>query len=64
MKIIEVIVSPTGETRVETKGFAGTECKTASRFLESVLGEQLSEHTTTELHAGTSRAEVTRVSGG
>ena len=25
--IIEIIISPTGESRVETKGFAGSECR-------------------------------------
>jgi hypothetical protein len=27
IKIIEIIVSPKGEARVETKGFAGNECQ-------------------------------------
>ena len=27
MKTIEIIVSPNGETRVQTKGFAGSECQ-------------------------------------
>ena len=35
---IEVIVSPTGETRIETKGFAGSSCRDASRFIEQSLG--------------------------
>ena len=34
MKCIEIIVSPTGETRLETKGFVGSECLQASQFLE------------------------------
>ena len=38
MKLIEVIVSPTGQTRVETKGYAGAECRQASQFLEQALG--------------------------
>ena len=33
MKIIEIIVSPSGQTRVETKGFAGAECRQASEFV-------------------------------
>ena len=31
---IEVIVSPTGETKIETKGFIGSSCRDASRFIE------------------------------
>lgn len=37
-RIIEVIVSPTGETTLQTKGYAGSECQQASRFLEQTLG--------------------------
>ena len=36
-KIIEIIVSPTGETRLETKGFTGGECKEASKFVEQAF---------------------------
>jgi len=49
-KIIEVIVSPTGETKVETKGFAGAECRDASRFVEVALGQKKSEQLTAEFH--------------
>ena len=49
-KIIEVIVSPTGETKVETKGFAGAECQQASRFVEVALGQRKSEQLTAEYH--------------
>lgn len=51
MKIIEVIVSPTGETKVETKGFAGGECQEASRFIEAALGRKMSEVLTTEFYS-------------
>ena len=48
IRTIEVIVSPTGETRIETKGFAGAACQEASRFLESALGAKASERLTAE----------------
>jgi hypothetical protein len=41
-KIIEIIVSPNGETKLETKGFAGASCQDASRFLEQALGQTTS----------------------
>lgn len=50
MKTIEIIVSPQGETRIETKGFAGEECRQATKFLESSLGKQSSETPTAEMH--------------
>jgi hypothetical protein len=49
-KIIEVIVSPTGETKAETKGFTGSSCRDASRFLEQALGQPTSEQLTAEFH--------------
>ena len=49
-QIIEVIVSPQGETRVETKGFVGSSCRQASQFLEQALGVQSSEQLTAEFY--------------
>ena len=50
MKIIEIIVDPTGRTKVETKGFTGGECREASRFVEQALGARLSETLTAAFH--------------
>ena len=50
MKTIEVIVNPEGKTNIQTKGFAGTSCREASRFLEQVLGTQSQEQLTAEFH--------------
>jgi hypothetical protein len=49
-KIIEVLVSPTGETQVETKGFIGNACRDASRFIEQALGIQTTETFKAEFH--------------
>ena len=48
MKRIELVVSPSGETTLETKGFAGDGCKEASRFLEDALGAKHSDQPTAE----------------
>ena len=50
MKCIEITVSPTGQTSVQTKGFVGGECRDASRFLEEALGQRVSETLTAEFH--------------
>ena len=47
---IEIIVSPKGETTVTTKGFAGSSCREASKFIEQALGQQTSERLTVEFH--------------
>ena len=49
-RTIEIIVAPNGETKVETKGFAGSECRDASRFIEQALGQQTGEQLTAEFH--------------
>ena len=49
-KTIEIIVSPNGQSRVETKGFAGAECREASQFIEQALGQRTSEQLTAEFH--------------
>ena len=49
-KTFEVIVSPTGETKLETHGFAGDGCRVASQFLEQALGATVGEQLTAEFH--------------
>ena len=49
-KIIEVVVSPQGETRLETRGFAGNRCRQVSRFLERALGTTCREQMTAEFY--------------
>jgi hypothetical protein len=50
MKTIEITISPDGRLRLETRGFAGSQCRSASRFLEAALGKTTSETLTTEFH--------------
>ena len=52
MKTIEITVSPDGEAKVETRGFAGPECRDASRFVEQALGRRTAETLTAEFHQG------------
>ena len=51
MKIIEIVVSPQGETTVTTKGFAGSSCQEASKFIEQALGQRTGERMTSEFYA-------------
>lgn len=50
-KIIEVTVSPKGETTIQTKGFTGEQCRDATRNLEAALGVRTREQLTDEFHA-------------
>jgi hypothetical protein len=49
-RVIEVVVSPRGETTLQTKGYAGADCLQASKFLETALGVVAHEQRTAEFH--------------
>lgn len=53
-RVIEVSVSPTGEVTVQTKGYAGSHCQQASKFLEGALGIALTETKTAEFYQAAS----------
>ena len=53
MRVIEITVSPAGEATVQTKGYAGSDCVAASRFLEQALGQTTAEQRTAEFYAET-----------
>ena len=50
MKIVQIIVSPQGETAIETKGFSGNQCQKASQFLTAALGQKVNEQLKPEFH--------------
>ena len=52
-RIIEVVVSPQGETTIQTKGYAGGACLQASRFVEQALGVATADHKTAEFYQST-----------
>ena len=60
-RIIEVIVSPQGETTVQTKGYAGSDCLQASKFLEQTLGIVANDQKTAEFYQPqTTQQQVTQ----
>jgi hypothetical protein len=61
-KVIEITVSPTGETKVETRGFTGGDCREASRFVEQALGNRTAETLTAEYYQGQQGAQELRQS--
>ena len=64
MQTIEVVISSQGETRVETKGFAGSSCRQASQFLEQALGTLASEKLTAEYYQQVSAQHQVQQGGG
>ena len=61
MKTIEITVTPKGETSVQTKGFAGSSCREASKFIEQALGRQTDEHLTAEFHQSATAQQTQRL---
>jgi hypothetical protein len=59
-RIIEVVVSPTGEATVQTKGYAGADCLQASQPLEQALGVTTADRKTEEYYCTASEQQATR----
>ncbi len=58
-RLIEVTVSPSGETTVQTRGYAGADCLQASKSLEQALGVVAADHKTAEyFHATETTQQV------
>ena len=49
-KTIEITVTSDGKTTVQTRGFVGSSCQAASRFIEQALGKRTDEKLTAEFH--------------
>ena len=57
-KRIDIVVDAKGQSKVETKGFAGNECVEASKFIEQALGQQTEMRTTPEFcHAQVNQSQ-------
>lgn len=63
-KTIEITVSPSGETTVQTKGFTGPSCRDASRFVEQALGVVQSDKPTPEMYQTHAASEPLRQGSG
>ena len=50
MKTIEITITAKGETSMQTKGFVGSSCRDASRFIELALGQRTGEQLTPEFY--------------
>jgi hypothetical protein len=64
MKTIDVIISPTGNVKMQTNGFTGPSCREASQFLEEALGVKGEERLTAEFHQNQTRTEGARQQAG
>ena len=61
MRTIEIVINSKGETMVTTKGFSGSACRDASKFIEQALGERTDEQLTAEFHTTESVQQTGRM---
>ena len=52
MRIIEITADTKGQSKVETRGFTGGQCREASKFIEQALGQHTDEKLTAEFYQG------------
>ncbi len=50
-KTIEITVLPNGQSKIETNGFTGADCRQASQFIERALGKAGEEVLKAEFYA-------------
>jgi hypothetical protein len=50
MKFIEITIDSKGQSKVETRGFTGGDCREASKFIEQALGERIDEKLTADFY--------------
>jgi hypothetical protein len=62
LKTIEITVDSKGQSKVETRGFSGGECREASRFVEQALGTRSAETLTADFHQGQQTGQELRQS--
>ncbi len=62
-KRIEIVVDNKGQSTVETKGFSGSSCVEASKFIEQALGQQTEMRTTPEFFSARVNQSKNAVNG-
>jgi hypothetical protein len=60
LPVVDRFTKPDGKSRVETKGFVGSECREASRFVEQALGNHVNELLKPEFHQQVTSDEFLR----
>jgi len=61
---IEIIVSPKGESVIQTKGFAGSSCREATKALEQALGAVQADKATAEMYQTATAGQQIKQSAG
>ena len=62
-RAIEVIVTPTGEIKIDAVGFKGADCEQATKFLEVALGSVNARTKKPEYHQARTAKHQQKVGG-
>lgn len=60
-RTLEIIVTSTGDIRIEAVGFQGADCEQATRFLEEALGQIEQRRRKREFHQPAKRSRNQQV---
>ena len=61
MKVIEILISSSGQLSINAVGFSGTDCEKATAFLEQALGKLTAKQRKPEWHQQNRRANQQKV---
>lgn len=64
MRTIEVLIAPTGEATVQTRGYTGADCLQASKWLERSLGITTADQKTPEFFQAEQAPQQLPATGG
>jgi hypothetical protein len=62
MKVIEILINPTGQLTINAAGFQGADCEQATAFLEQALGQASQKQRKPEWYRQVSRQQKQQVS--
>ena len=61
MKVVEIIINPSGQLTINAAGFSGTDCEKATAFLEQALGKLAAKQRKPEWHQRNQRTHRQKV---
>jgi hypothetical protein len=64
MRTIEVLIAPTGEATLQTRGYTGADCLRASKWLERSLGIATADQKTPEYFQAEQGSQQLPATGG
>ena len=61
MKVVEILIRPSGRLNINAAGFAGADCEKATAFLEQALGKLTAKQRKPEWHQRNQRTTQQKV---